>query len=300
MGYDIGMRTLSLIWKSMRPKQWTKNLVVFAPVIFAHKASDAALLLIAAGAFTIFCVLASCTYLINDILDRKQDRTHPVKSRRPIISGELSPAAAIFAAAVMACAALVLSFLLNRPFGFAAAGYLALGLSYSLFLKHFVIIDVMTIAMGFVLRVVAGAAAVCVPASSWLFLCTILLALFLGFGKRRHELILLDDRATHHRAILREYSPYFLDQMMAVVTASTVVSYSLYAISPEVESKLGTPYLYLTIPFVLYGIFRYLYLIHQKDEGGSPSSILLNDKPLLLDIVLWAITVVVILYVGAR
>jgi 4-hydroxybenzoate polyprenyltransferase len=176
------------------------------------------------------------------------------------------------------------------------AGYVALNLAYSRFLKNLVIIDVMTIAAGFLLRVVAGAVVIPVVMSFWLLICTGLLALFLGFGKRRHELVLLEAEASSHRPILREYSPYFLDQMISVVTTSTLVTYSLYTVSPDVKEKLHTPWLGFTIPFVLYGIFRYLYLIHQKQIGGDPSRAVLTDPPLLLDIFLWGAVVVFLLY----
>jgi 4-hydroxybenzoate polyprenyltransferase len=279
--------------------QWTKNAVVLAPLIFAQKASDPELLILGLLATLLFCLISGSNYIVNDLMDRNQDRNHPVKSSRPIIRGSLRPAAALTAFLIIAAASLALSFAINTRFGWIALSYMLLGIVYSLFLKKIVIIDVMTIAGLFVLRVAGGAAAVQVGVSHWLFLCTILLALFLGFGKRRHELVLLDDKAGEHREILKEYSPYFLDQMMSVVTASTVITYSFYTISPEVVEKLGTPRLYLTIPFVLYGIFRYLYLIHQKEEGGSPSSILVSDKPLLINVLLWIITVMGMLYTGS-
>jgi 4-hydroxybenzoate polyprenyltransferase len=234
--------------------------------------------------------------MVNDLLDREHDRCHPVKSRRPIVSGLLPVPAAVTAAALILGAAMVGGFRLGTAFGGILLSYVALSILYSLVLKHLVIIDVMTIAACFVIRVAGGAAAVDAQVSHWLFVCTILLALFLGFGKRRHELVLLDAKAGHHRGILREYSPYFLDQMMAVVTSCTVVAYSLYTISPEVAGRLGTDKLPYTIPFVLYGIFRYLYLIHQREEGGSPSAILLADKPLLVNILLWGAAVIAILY----
>jgi 4-hydroxybenzoate polyprenyltransferase len=280
----------------MRPKQWTKNAFVLAPLIFARKAGDPAALAQALAATGAFCLASSAGYLVNDLIDRGADRNHPLKSRRPIISGSLPPTAATAAAILLSIAAVIVGLAVSPPLAGMVGLYLLLSLAYSLVLKQVVIIDVMTIATGFVLRVAGGAAAIRVDVSSWLFLCTILLALFLGFGKRRHELVLLEKQAGRHRAILRDYSPYFLDQMMSVVTASTVVAYSLYTISPDVTGKLGTPRLYLTIPFVLYGIFRYLYLIHQRDEGGSPSSILLNDRPLLVNIVLWVATVVGMIY----
>jgi len=180
-----------------------------------------------------------------------------------------------------------------------AGVYFVLQVAYTFWLKEVVILDVMSIAAGFVIRAVAGGVLIVVPVSPWLIICTFLLALFLGFSKRRHELILLEARATNHRASLKEYSPYFLDQMIAVVTASTVVAYAIYTASPEVRDKLGTDKLYLTIPFVLFGIFRYLYLVHQREEGGNPTQLLLRDQPLLIDVLLWITTATLLLYWGA-
>jgi 4-hydroxybenzoate polyprenyltransferase len=282
----------------MRPKQWTKNAVVLAPVIFARKAGDESSLVTGLAAVLIFSLTAGATYIVNDLRDLAKDRQHPTKSRRPIVSGAISPSAALAAAVGVFLLSLAGALLIRPAFAGYVAAYALLSLLYSLVLKRVVIIDVMTIAAGFVLRVEAGASAVGVGVSQWLFLCTILLALFLGFGKRRHELVLLEGRADTHREILREYSPYFLDQMIGVVTASTVIAYSLYTLSPEVASKLGTTRLYLTIPFVLYGIFRYLYLIHQREEGGSPSTLLLNDRPLLVTVLLWIAAVIGLLYLS--
>ncbi len=288
---------LSRMWRSMRPRQWTKNGFVLAPLIFGRRAGDPSALAMALGAAGIFCLASSAGYLANDLIDRSTDRNHPEKRHRPIASGELPPTAVLAAVTILVLAAFAGALLIGPAFTGIVGLYLAVSLAYSLVLKKLVIIDVMAIAAGFVLRVAGGAAAVQVSISSWLFLCTVLLALFLGFGKRRHELVLLEHKAGHHREILREYSPYFLDQMMSVVTASTVVAYSLYTMSPEVIAKLGTPHLYLTIPFVLYGIFRYLYLIHQREAGGNPSSILLTDRPLLVNIILWVAVVVSLIYV---
>jgi len=197
---------------------------------------------------------------------------------------------------VLAVAALAAAFLLRPMFGIVAAAYLGLLSLYSGPLKHIVIIDVLTIAVGFVLRAAAGALAIDVPISHWLYVLTILLALFLALSKRRHELVLLADRATGHRKILEEYSPYLLDQMISVVTASTLLAYAFYTVSPETVAKFGTDRLGLTLPFPLYGIFRYLYLVHQKEGGGSPAEMLLTDRPLLVCVALWAVTVAVIIY----
>ena len=281
---------------SLRPSQWTKNLLVFAPLIFAVKLFDLAADVRAAAGFAVFCALSSVVYLINDIMDREGDRQHPLKCRRPIAAGELSVPSALVAAASIGAVALASAFALGWRFGGVAVGYVVLQTLYSLSLKHIVIVDALTLAMGFVLRAVAGAAVIDVVVSHWLFVCTILAALFIALAKRRHELVLLADGAASHRPILDEYSPYLLDQMIAVVTASTLIAYIFYTISPETEQKFGTPWLGLTIPFALYGIFRYLYLVHRRDGGGSPADLLLNDRPLLACVTLWVIAVVLIVY----
>jgi 4-hydroxybenzoate polyprenyltransferase len=290
------MSTAAAIVRSLRPGQWPKNVLVFAPLVFAHQAFNRDATVRSLAAFAVFCLASGTVYLINDLLDRASDREHPVKRRRPIASGELAPATAGAAAVLFGAGALLAAALLEPRLALVLAVYLLLNVLYSRVLKHLVILDVMTIAAGFVLRVVAGGIAVGVALSSWLLLCTSLLALFLGFGKRRHELVLLEVNAATHRPILSEYSPYFLDQLIAVVTTSTLVTYALYTMDPIVHQKLGTPYLPLTIPFVLYGIFRYLYLVHQKQEGGDPSQIVFSDRPLLINVILWAATAFTILY----
>lgn len=283
---------------SLRPEQWTKNLVVFAGLLFGRELFDPTgkPLALACAAFAVFCGLSGVVYLLNDVADREADRRHPVKSRRPIASGALSPGRAILAALLIGGVSLALAFGLNPAFGAVAVAYVVMQAAYSWRLKHLVILDVLTIAFGFVLRAVAGAVVIHVEISHWLLLCTVLLALFLALSKRRHELVLLAGGAIEHRRILGQYSPYLLDQMIGVVTASTLVAYIFYTISPETVQKFGTDRLGLTIPFPLYGIFRYLYLVHLKEGGGSPTSMLLNDRPLLLCVALWAAAVVVIVY----
>ncbi len=282
---------------TLRPQQWVKNLLLFAGLIFSQNFSNLNLLLTSLAAFGLFCLLSSSIYVVNDIIDVESDRKHPLKSNRPIAKGEIKISTAIFLFILLALISLAFSTLLNRSFALMALSYFVLNLVYTRYLKHVVIIDVMCIAFGFVIRAVAGAVVIGVEISAWLVVCTILLALFLSFGKRRHELLLLDTQASDHRKILTEYSPYFLDQMISVVTASTVVAYAFYTLSSEVEIKLGTKYMELTIPFVLYGVFRYLYLIHQKEGGGSPTKMLLNDTPLLVNIILWFFAVMLIIYV---
>ena len=235
-------------------------------------------------------------YLVNDVCDYEGDRLHPTKRLRPVASGALSRRAAALAAGVIGCACLGAALLLGPPFVLCAALYLVLNLVYSFWLKEVVILDVLSISLGFVLRAVAGAVAISVSFSDWLLVCTILLALFLALAKRRHEIVSLSDSATEHRRILAEYSPYLLDQMISVVTASCLTAYAFYTLSPETIRKYETDRLSWTIPFVLYGIFRYLYLVHQKEQGGSPTDILLTDRPLLLAVFLWAAAIVLIVY----
>jgi 4-hydroxybenzoate polyprenyltransferase len=281
---------------SLRPHQWTKNLLVFAGLIFGERLLDPTAVRRSVSAFAIFCALSSAVYLLNDLADRESDQRHPLKRHRPIASGALSVRSAFLAALLLAIGALFPAFLVGTAFGAVALTYFVLQGLYTGPLKRVVIIDVLTIAAGFVLRAVAGAVAIAVPISHWLLVVTVLLALFLALSKRRHELTLLAEGATEHRRILGEYSPYLLDQMISVVTASTLVAYAFYTISPETTSKFNTDLLGLTLPFPLYGIFRYLYLVHRKELGGSPSELLLTDRPLLVCVALWGLAVVGIIY----
>lgn len=284
------------LFLSLRPSQWTKNLLIFAGLMFGQRLLDPRSVAEACAAFAIFCALSGVVYLVNDVADRDADRLHPLKRRRPIASGAVSPGLALGTALTLAVVALTASWLLRPAFALVALGYVLLQSLYSGPLKHMVIIDVLTIAIGFVLRAVAGAVAIDVPISHWLLIVTVLLALFLALSKRRHELVLLAGGATSHRRILEEYSPYLLDQMIGVVTASTLISYVIYTVSPETVQKFHTDWLGLTFIFPLYGIFRYLYLVHQKEGGGSPSDMLLTDRPLLVCVALWALAVAVIIY----
>jgi 4-hydroxybenzoate polyprenyltransferase len=285
-----------LLLLSLRPEQWTKNLLVFAGLVFGHQLSTTGAVARSTATFAVFCGLSSVVYLLNDIADRDADQRHPLKRNRPIASGELPIGVALWTAPVLAVGGIAAALIVDPRVALSATAYLALLLAYSVVLKHTVIVDVLTIAAGFVLRAVAGAQAVQVPISQWLLVCTTLLALFLALSKRRHELTMLAEDAAQHRPILGEYSPYLLDQMISVVTASTLIAYSVYATSTETAARLGTTRLPLTIPFVLYGIFRYLYLVHQKRGGGNPSTMLMTDRPLLTCVALWALSVVLILY----
>lgn len=283
---------------SLRPRQWTKNLLVFAGLIFSHNLHRPALVGRAVLAFLVFCALSGSMYLVNDVLDAERDRSHPQKRLRPVASGRLPARVALAAGLGLALAACGVAFVLSVRFGAVAVAFVALLVAYSAGLKHVVILDALLIASGFVLRALAGVVVIDEVFSHWLLLCTILLALFLTFGKRRHELLLLEEGAAGHRPILSEYSAQLLDQMIAVVTAATLMAYALYTVAPETQAKLGTAQLPLTIPLVLYGLFRYLYLLYRRDLGGNPSDHLLTDRALLLAVVLWGGAVVALLYVG--
>ncbi|MHA1569800.1 MAG: decaprenyl-phosphate phosphoribosyltransferase [Alphaproteobacteria bacterium] len=294
---------------SMRPQQWVKNFMVFPALLFGGDIFDPVSQITVLGGFVVFCLLSGAVYLFNDLADVERDRAHPIKCKRPIPSGRLPEEVARRAVWIILALAFGLALALNLittrvGFDFALIGllYLILQIAYSKALKHVVILDVGCIAIGFVLRVLAGGALLNIPASFWVVACTVLLALFLGFGKRRHELTLLADGAVSHRKILQEYNTNFLDQMIALVTAATVIAYSLYTMSEQTVENLGAGavYLPLTIPFVIYGIFRYLYLVHQKDRGGSPTRALLTDVPILINIGLWFVAVVAILYLTPK
>src|SRR5262245_44329885 len=280
----------------LRPRQWLKNSLVFAPLLFSHNLFAPRALLGALGAFATFCVTSSSIYLFNDIRDVAQDRLHPHKRLRPIAAGELGIRTASIAMVALLLLALAGGALVSPGFAAVVAFYWGINLLYSLWLKRQVILDVFVIASGFVLRVLAGGLAIAVPVSDWLLICTTLLALFLAFSKRRHELTVLGEEAAAHRQVLGEYSRGFLDMMIAVVTASTVMSYALYTVSEETVRKFQTRSLILTLPFVLYGIFRYLYLVYQRNEGGDPTQTLLSDRPTVINLCLWAAAAAIIVY----
>jgi 4-hydroxybenzoate polyprenyltransferase len=284
--------------RSMRPRQWIKNGVIFAPLIFAQKGEMRAELLRAGAAFLLFCAMASAVYLFNDILDVESDRLHPEKRHRPIASGALPVATAAVVAAALAGGGVAASYALSREFGTAAAAYLILQVCYSVWLKHLVLLDVFAIAGGFVLRVVAGALVVSVPISNWLYLCTLLLALFLALCKRRAELADLQEEAGGHRRNLALYSIPMLEQFTTILAACTILAYALYTLSPETVAKFGTDRLKFTVPCVIYGLFRYLFLVHRHGAGGNPERILLSDAPLLADVALFLGLVIWILYFG--
>jgi|SRR5690606_27534276 len=297
---ETGQRSTSLadtalaLVQAMRPKQWTKNLIVFAALIFDLQLDNPGRVLVAVAAFLTFCLASGSVYLINDLLDREADRRHPTKRHRPIASGRLPERVAVLAAAASIVAAPALGLLIRPGFGLILAVYIASMLAYSLWIKHVVILDVFAIAAGFVLRAAGGAVALDVPISPWLYVCTVLLALFLGFGKRRNEIKVLEDAAGQHRRNLEEYSVGLLDQLIMLTAAATIMSYSLYSFTaPTLPDNHA---MMLTIPFVLYGIFRYLLLVYVREEGGAPEQLLLTDRPLMVSVLLWAAAVVAVLY----
>jgi 4-hydroxybenzoate polyprenyltransferase len=284
------------LFLALRPAQWTKNLIVFAALIFGQRLLDAGSVLRATVAFLAFCALSGVVYLVNDIVDREHDRQHPLKRLRPIAAGHLPVTVAGVSGLLLGAVALGAAAWLGTAFLVHAAAYVLLQVAYSLALKRQVILDVLSIALGFVIRASAGGAAIAVPVSQWLLVCTILLALFLALAKRRHEITLLGDDAARHRAILGEYTPYLVDQMIAVVTASTLMGYAFYTVSSDTVERFDTPWLGLTLPFPIYGIFRYLYLVHRRSQGGSPTELLLADRPLLLCVALWGAATVALIY----
>jgi 4-hydroxybenzoate polyprenyltransferase len=288
--------TLRALITSLRPQQWAKNLFVFASLTFSHNLAHPGAMARSVTAFLIFCVLSGAIYLINDVADLDKDRLHPQKRYRPLAAGQLEVRPALAAAGLLLLGGLAWSAWLSPAFLLVALVYVIMLILYSVRLKNVVILDVLTVAGGFVLRATAGAVAIGVPISGWLLICTILLALFLALGKRRHEYITLETDAVRHRPILAEYSPAFLDQMISVVTASTLMAYALYTMSSETAARFQTPLLPATVPFVLYGIFRYLYLLYRRELGGNPSELFLSDPPLLLNVLCWVLAVLVIIY----
>jgi len=285
----------------MRPRQWVKNIFVLTALIFSGRVADPEALLHALLACLAFCLASSATYMLNDFRDREEDRRHPTKKDRPLASGELPAWIGPLGAAIAAAAALVLGTLvLDRWTGMVIALYLILNAGYSLGLKHLVIIDVLIISTGFVLRILAGATAVRVLPSTWLVLCAVTISLFLGFTKRRAEVVLLGERASEHRRVLAHYSTAFLDQMISIVTAATVVCYALYTVDDRTVALVGSRLLLLSVPLVFYGIFRYLYLVYHGSSGGDPTRTVFTDVPLLVTGALWGAWCTLVILFGER
>jgi len=292
------MEIMVALIKSLRPKQWIKNLFIFAGIVFAGKFFVPEALYSVLSAFGLFCATSSGIYILNDIIDLPHDREHPVKRKRPIASGQFPLPVAKLSAGILLVGALTLAFLLSTNLGLIIALYVITHIAYSLYLKRIVILDVLIVAFGFLLRVIAGAVVIPVTISSWLLVCTILISLFLILAKRRQEIIISPEGES--RPVLQEYSLSFIDQIISAIAASTITAYSLYAFSGETIQKFGGRYMGYTIPFVLYGILRYLYLIHKRSLGEEPEKILLTDPPFIINLGLWILTVFIIVYFFAE
>jgi len=291
------MRTLFCIIESMRPKEWIKNLFVVAPIIFSKKLGDLYMVAETFAAFVLFCLIAGCVYLINDIADIEKDRRHPKKKNRPLPSGKVSKTQAIVAATIIFCISITLSFRLHPLFGVVVGTYFVMNLLYSFWLKKVVILDVFIIALGFILRVQAGGVIVEVPSSPWIIMSTLFLALFLGFSKRREEILAkVNSRLSgNFRKNLKYYSPELLDNFLLIATTGAVMSYTIYTASDYAYEKFGTHNLIYTAIFVIYGVFRYYYLIHKKDLGSSPTEVLYSDYPMIINLVLWIVACILII-----
>ncbi len=290
------MKVVKNIVHILRPYHWIKNFFIFLPLVFSNQLFNIEKIFLSTFAFVCFCLVSSSVYIFNDLIDLKADRIHPVKKRRPIASGNVSIELAVFFTVLLSGVGLCVSFFLNPNFALVLLSYFLLNIFYSLYLKHMVILDVMTIGLFFILRVLAGAVIINVDISFWLVICTGLLALFIGFNKRRHELKLLGEDSHHHRKVLERYSVYFIDQMIAVLTASTVIFYTLYTVDDRTVANFATQKLLYTVPFVYYGIFRYLYLVHKRGRGGDPVRIVLTDQKLIINIGLWLAASIFIIY----
>lgn len=281
--------TVSGLFRLLRPKQWTKNLLLFAALLFSFEEIRTETILATLLGFILFSLVAGCVYILNDFVDRDRDRQHPVKKYRPMASGQVNPSHALLFGIILLILSVGTAFTMNPLFGVLCIVYFLLNVSYSFVLKHLVILDMMTIAAGFVLRAIAGGVLIHVPFTPWFLICTMLLSLFLAIGKRRNELTLLEGNTGSHRKVLDNYSITLLDQFNTIVTTATIISYSLFTFTSD-----RTIHLMWTIPLVIYGMFRYLYLIHMKNQGGSPDRVLFEDKPILITVMLYVISVVTI------
>lgn len=294
------MKTLTHIILAMRPNQWTKNLVLFAGVVFSKNFLHTRLVLRSFQGFIIFCLLSGAVYILNDVFDRDKDRKHPEKIKRPVASGALGVGSATAVSVVIILAAALYSWFIGREFFLFMAFFLFVNLAYTLALRDIVILDVIGISLSFIARAGAGVAVLhpvipSVEFSPWLWICTFFLSLFLAICKRRNEFLVLEE-ASSHRKSLAEYSEHLLDQLVGLTATSTIVSYSIYTVWPGTIAKFGTNMLVLTIPFVIFGIMRYLYLVYRKNKGGDPSSMLLTEKQIMVDIFLWIIVTAIIIY----
>jgi len=287
---------LTMLWIALRPSQWLKNLFVLAPLFFSQNVFVREAATRAMMALGLFCLVSSAVYLLNDVADQASDRLHPEKRRRPLASGLLAGWVAYVVSGGLLFVSLVAGLVLSPPFAAILAAYSLLNVLYSVWLKRVVILDVFVIATGYLLRVVGGAVVIQVEISRWLFICTTLLALFIALCKRRHEIVLLDHLAPQHRQVLADYPREFLDMMIGIITAAAVVSYMLYTVSDEMMLKFQGPGMLLTVPFVLYGFFRYLYLVYRRTEGGDPTQSIVTDRSMMVNLFLWAAAAGAVLY----
>jgi len=289
------MKKLSELLRLMRPYQWVKNLFVFTGLLFGHAWHDPHLVTQAVIAFIAFCLASSAIYTFNDIIDLEQDKQHPKKCRRPLASGQVSISAAILLAALLSVSGLVLAYAASPAVFIILLGYALMNIAYSLRLKHVVILDVFIIATGFMLRILAGTLGIGIPPSQWLLLCGLMVTLFLGFTKRRAEIFALTDDKTAHRKVLEHYSPVLLDKMIGITAAGLIMSYSLYTMNPDTIRIHNTPNLIYTVPFVMYGVFRYIYLLHHQSRGGDPSHDLVRDPHLFIVVGAWLVTTILLI-----
>ena len=290
------MHKILLIIQTLRPHHWSKNLFVFAALVFSKRLFESHSFTQSLIGFALFSLASGAAYIFNDINDIKSDSQNPQKRLRPIAAGKISIPLSIGLFIILGTVSIIASYWIKPTFGLIILIYIVLNMLYSVILKHIVIVDVMVIAAGFLMRVMAGAELIDVYPSKWLILCTILLSLFLALGKRRNEIMIMGEQTNNHRQVLKHYNAYFLDQMIVVVMAATLMAYMLYTVSEETVNFFGTKYLIWTVPFVLYGLFRYFYLVHRKEKDIYPVELLLRDLPLLIDIMLWLIGSIIIIY----
>lgn len=281
------MKVIASLWRLMRPHQWLKNSFVFTGLLFGHAWHDAPLVYRVIVAAVGFSLMSSAVYIVNDMADVERDRLHPVKRLRPLAAGQMSMGMAVLFALVLAGGALSLAGVVSPTVLAIVAGYAVMNLAYSAYLKNVVILDVFVIAAGFMLRILAGTLGVGIPPSQWLLLCGLMVTLFLGFAKRRAEIIALDDSQAAHRKVLAHYSPLLLDKMIGITAAGVIMSYSLYTMSPDTVRVQGTTNLIYTVPFVMYGVFRYIYLLHRQCGGGDPSRDVIRDPHLVVAVIVW-------------
>ncbi len=295
-----GFRATRLyVWiKTLRVYQWSKNVLLLAALIFAQEFTHPEKVVTALLAMAAFCLAASATYIFNDLMDIEKDRLHPKKKHRPLASGRMRVEDAVIIGILILVAGCGLAWSIRPAFFGALIAYMVLTLSYTLLLKHIIIVDVLALALGFVVRAVAGAIAIDVEFSNWLIVCTLFLATFMALSKRRHEMTLLEDGAHSHRAVLNHYSVNYLDQLILITAGAAILTYTIYTCSPEVVERLHTDKLYATLPFVVYGIFRYLFIVHEKTGAGDPSRILIKDWPMGLCVLLWGLSCMGLIYFG--